>query len=210
VHPSARRSGGLAIAIVVVAIAWLVPGRAFADGRLLDDDTFAVRSTGDLAIDGGLVVGFPAALTTGMSTGVGAGITRGCTCWFAYGARASWSTTSESSMAWTVTHQDLRLRATGAIRHAAGRGTFALRLGLGATVVHELRVRTQGMRAGLTGNDLETRAVDTLPAADLEGVISLHVTGPWLMVVSGGPSVDVFDGSLHAGWTAQLGVAWQP
>jgi hypothetical protein len=29
-------------------------------------------------------------------------------------------------------------------------------------------------------------------------------------VTSGGPSVDIFSGKLHAGWTAQLGVAWQP
>ena len=156
------------------------------------------------------MLGFPAALTTGMSSGIGAGVTRECGCRFAYGARASWSSATESSQIWTVTHADLRLRATGAIRHVAGRGTLALRLGLGATVVHEDRVRNQGMRAGLTGSDLETTALATLPAADLEAVVLVRVVGPWVLVVSGGPSVDLLAGSLHGGFTSELGVAWQP
>jgi hypothetical protein len=66
------------------------------------------------------------------------------------------------------------------------------------------------MRAGLTGSDLETSAFSMLPAADLDAVIALHVAGPWLLMMSGGPSVDVFESKLHAGWSAQLGVAWQP
>lgn len=185
------------------------------NGRLLTDDTFAVHEGGNLVLDAGLLIGFPAALPTGMSTGIGAGITRQCGCLFSYGARASWSTASATSSekvgdppAWTVSHSDLRLRAIGAIRHAAGRGTLALRLGVGATIVHEVREPVQAMRAGRT--DQITRAFATLPAADLEAVISVHVIGPWLMVVSGGPSVDLFAGNLHGGFTAQLGVAWQP
>ncbi len=195
---------------IVAGLACLAPRAARADGRLLGDDTFAVRPAGDLAIDGGLVVGFPAALTTGLSTGVGAGVTRECGCWLAWGARASSSSASASSTAWTVTQADLRLRATGSIRHVAGRGSIALRLGVGATVVHEDRLRNQGMRAGLTGRDLEPTAWDTLPAADLDAVVALRVTGPWVLVVSGGPSVDLLAGGLHGGWTAELGVAWQP
>jgi hypothetical protein len=175
---------------------------------LLTDDTWRYHSDGDVAVDGGLVVGFPAALTTGLARGVGAGVTVGR--WLAWGARASWLTATESSLPWTVTHSDLRLRLTGALQKSAGRGTIGLRLGLGGTLVHESRVRNQGMRAGLTGSELENGAYMMLPAADLEAVVALHVAGPWLLVTSGGPSLDVLDGRLHGGWTAQLGVAWQP
>lgn len=179
-----------------------------ADGTLLDDDTWKVSSCGCLVIDGGLALGFPAALPTGLSKGIGAGITYGHD--LAAGARASWTTATESTEAWQVTHSDLHLRATGALQHAAGRGTVGLRLGLGGTLVHEHRVRNQGMRAGLSGSDLETSAFAMLPAVDLEGVIQLHVFGPWLLVMSGGPSLDVHDGAAHGGWNAQLGIGWQP
>jgi hypothetical protein len=177
-------------------------------GALLGDDTWRYRSEGHLAIDGGLVVGFPAALTTGLARGVGAGVTSGRT--LAWGARAAWVTATESSLAWRVTHGDLRLRITGALQKSAGRGTIGLRLGLGGTLVRESRVRNQGMRAGLMGSELETHATMMLPAADLDAVVALHVAGPWLLVSSGGPSLDIIDGKLHGGWSAQLGVAWQP
>jgi hypothetical protein len=177
-------------------------------GALTTDDTWRYRSNGDLAVDGGLVVGFPAALPTGLAKGVGAGVTSGRG--LAWGARAAWVTATESSLPWTVTHSDLQLRITGALRRVQGRGTIGLRLGLGGTLVRESRTRNQGMRAGLSGSELETTALAMLPAADLDGVIALHVAGPWLLVASGGPSVDVFDGKLRAGWNAQLGVAWQP
>lgn len=197
--------------IRAVLLAWCVgmPHTSRADsGTLLTDDTWRYRSTGDLAVDGGLVLGFPAALPTGLAKGIGAGVTTGHT--LAWGARAAWVTATESSLPWMVTHSDLRLRVTGALQKAAGRGTIGLRLGVGGTLVHESRVRNQGMRAGLSGSDLETSSFAMLPAADLDAVIALHVAGPWLLVTSGGPSVDVLDGKLHAGWSAQLGVAWQP
>ena len=177
-------------------------------GALLSDDTWRYRSGGDLAVVGGLVVGFPTALTTGLARGIGAGVTMGR--WLTWGARAAWVTATESSLPWKVTHSDLRLRITGALQKSAGRGTIGLRLGIGGTVVHESRVRNQGMRAGLTGSELETSSTMTLPAADLDAVVALHVAGPWLLVTSGGPSLDVLDGKLHGGWSAQLGVAWQP
>lgn len=180
---------------------------ARADGTLLTDDTWRYASSCDFVLDGGLVVGFPAALPTGLSTGIGAGFARGTT--LAWGARASWSTATESSMTWDVTQSDLRLRATAALQHAAGRGTFGVRLGLGGTLVHESRIRNQGKRAGLTGSELEDSAFALLPGFDLEGVVALHVAGPWLFVVSGGPSAH-YDSGVHGGWTSQLGVAWQP
>lgn len=199
---------------VLLALCATYPARARADdaGTLLSDDTWNYRSSGQVAVDGGLVVGFPAALPTGLSTGAGAGVTVGRT--LTWGARASWVTATESSLPWTVTHSDLRLRVTGGVQaapgRAPGRGKIGLRLGLGGTLVHETRIRNQGMRAGLTGSELETSAFAMLPAADLDAVVALHIAGPWLVMTSGGPSLDIHDGRLHAGWSAELGVAWQP
>jgi len=195
--------------VIACALALVAPASARADeGRLLGDDTFAVHSDGPYLVDGGLFVGMPAALPTGMSTGFGAGVTRECGCILSYGVRASWSEVTESDSNWVVTHQDIRLRAVGAVRHSFGRGTFALRLGAGTTVVHETRDRQQAQR--IMTSDAETHAVAAVPAADLEAVVSLHVAGPWLMIASGGPSVDVLDGNVRGGWVAQIGVGWQP
>lgn len=207
-HPVVRFATPLALALAV-AVWGALPRRAAADdGTLLGDDTWGYRSSGDVAVDAGLTVGFPAALPTGLSTGAVAGVTAGRR--WTWGARAAWTTATESSLAWTVTHRDLRLRIHGGVQATPGRGTIGLRLGLGGTLVHETRERNQGMRAGLTGSALETSALAMLPAADLDGVVMLHVAGPWLLVIAGGPSVDRHDGALHAGWNAELGVAWQP
>ncbi len=186
----------------------LAPRAARADGALITDDTFKVTSCGCWLVDGGLLVGFPAALPTGLTRGLGAGVTYGHR--FTAGARVSWSRATESSTAFEVTHSDLRLRITGGVEHLAGRGSLGLRLGLGGTLVHESRLRSQGMRAGLIGDDLSTSAFAMLPAVDLEGVVAVHVFGPWLMTVSGGPTAELLDGSAHGGWSAELGVAWQP
>ena len=186
----------------------LAPRDARADGALISDDTWKVTSCGCLTIDGGLLVALPAALPTGLSRGLGAGATYGHQ--LTAGVRASWSTATESTTAFVVTHSDFRLRATAGVEHIAGRGTFGLRIGLGGTVVHEHRVRSQGMRAGLTGDALETSAFALLPAADIEAVVAVHVFGPWLMTLSGGPTADVQDGKAHGGWTGLLGVGWQP
>ena len=175
----------------------------------LIDDGWPVRSTGALTIDGGLLMGAPAALATGLSTGIGAGVMYGRN-WFAWTARASWSSATESSIAWNVTHADLDLRAGAALKRDVGRGRLALRLGVGPTVVHETRTRNQGARAGLTGGALQTSAFSMLPAAELEAVVAVHVAGPWLLLLDGGPSV-VLDGSTwRLGWISQLGVGWQP
>ena len=184
---------------------------AHADsGRMIDDDTFALSSHGPYLVDAGLLVALPAALPAGISTGIGAGLTRDCGCHFSYGARASWSTETASSITWQVTHWDMRLRAIGMVRHDAGRGMIALRLGAGTTIVHEHRVRNQGMRIGLTGSALEDSATEALPAGELEAVVGLHITGPWLAMISAGPSLEVFGGALRGGWVAQIGIGWQP
>ena len=187
----------------------LASATASADDHVqVDDETFAVDSKGGLGVDAGLLVASPAALPSGMSTGIVAGVTRSCGCRFAYGVRASWSTITESSLVWTVDQTDLRLRAVGSIRYDAGRGSVALRLGLGPTFVHEVRTRNFAMEEGRT--DLTTRAWGAVPAADLDAMFSVHVAGPWLAVASGGPSLDHFGGAFVLGWSASLGVAWQP
>jgi hypothetical protein len=200
------------VALILIAPGF-APGARLAradDGALMTDDTWRYRSTGELAVDGGFVLGFPAALPTGLAMGAGAGISLTAAPWLAWGARAAWVTATESSLPWTVTQSETRLRITAAVQKAAGRGTLGLRLGLGGTLVHESRVRNQGMRAGLSGDALETSSFALLPAADLDAVIGVHVAGAWLLVMSGGPSIDVFEHKLHGGWGAQLGVAWQP
>jgi hypothetical protein len=178
------------------------------DGRRPVDDDWPVQSTGPLAVDAGLVLALPATWQTGLSSGVGVGVTRGRR--LAWGIRGAWSSATESSVLWTVSHDDFRLRAVAALQQPAGRGVFALRLGLGPTFVYEHRTRNQGARAGLTGSDLETSALATFPGADLEAVVTLHVVGRWSIVLSGGPTVIIADGALSGGWTAQLGAGWQP
>jgi hypothetical protein len=194
-------------AAAVLVVCWGAR-QGSADAAPVTDDTWRYRSTGALVVDGGLAVGFPAALPTGLARGVGLGVSHGTT--LAWGARASWQTATESSLAWAVTHRDLKLRVTGAVQAAAGRGTLGLRAALGGTLVHESRLRNQGMRAGLSGDELESSAFRMLPAADLDAVVALHVAGPWLLVTTGGPSFALLDGELRTGWSAQLGVAWQP
>jgi hypothetical protein len=164
--------------------------------------------------EAGLRVGPPAALTTGLSTGVGAGFVHGRT--LAWGAAVSWSTATEHTQSFEVSHADLRFRLMGIARKRMGRGTVSLRLGAGGTLVHESRTRHQGERAGLEGEALESTDWRMLPAADLELVTVLRIIEPWGLVVGGGPSVVWSDGvegadaALRAGWTATVGIAWAP
>jgi hypothetical protein len=174
------------------------------------NDTFAVERDRGFDIAGGLLVASPAALDGAMSTGLRFDLVRHCGCTLEYGAQLGWSRASGTSTAWSVTHDDLRLRGIGGVRRAAGRGAFSLRLGLGTTLVHEARERNQGERAGLMGEDLRTSAWRAIPAGDLEAVVSVHIAGRWIAVVGGGPSLYIVDGDVRAGWTAQLGAAWQP
>ncbi|GEM_PF-1268957 len=203
-HHQMRRAPTL-----VPGLATLLVARLASAQPQVASDSFGFEEGGPLRVDGGLVLGFPTALPTGLSRGIGGGVTFG-ECPLRWGARAAWVTATENGETWEVTHSDLRLRVTGSAQHDAGRGSVALRVGLGGTLVHESRLRNQGMRAGLTGDELETSTFAMLPAADLEAVVAVHVIGPWLLTMSGGPSVALLDGSLRTSWTAELGVAWQP
>lgn len=195
--------------LVLVLSTLLIARGSFAEGPTVASDSFPYRPGGRILVDAGLVLGFPTALPTGLSRGVGAGVTLG-DCPLRWGARAAWITATEGTQIWTVTHSDLRLRLTGSAQHDAGRGSLGIRLGIGGTLVHETRTRNQGARAGRTGSELETSALAMVPASDLEAVVGLHLLGPWLLTISGGPSFAVVDGSVHSSWTAELGVAWQP
>lgn len=179
-------------------------------GRLLDDETFAVRAVGGrLILDGGLLAGAPTALGTGLAKGVIAGVRVGGDT-FGWGVRAAYASASEDGAAWAVIQREVRVLATGGVQRRLGRGVVGLRLGLGGTLVHERRVRHQGMRAGLTGDALETRAVAIVPAASLDATIGLHVRGPWMLQLAGGPSLGLVEGAPHGAWAATLGIAWRP
>jgi hypothetical protein len=193
---------------VVTALALTASAAWADDGRRPVDDDWPVQSTGPLAVDAGFVLALPATWQTGLSSGIGAGMTRGRR--FAWGVRGSWSSATESSLVWTVSHDDFCLRGVAAVQQPAGRGVFALRLGLGPTFIYEHRTRSQGARAGLTGSDLENSALATFPGADLEGVVTLHIFGRWSLTLGGGPTAIIADGALHWGWTTQLGAGWQP
>jgi hypothetical protein len=163
-------------------------------------------------LDSQLVLALPAALQTGMSAGVGAGYSRRATAdgLLSWGARASWSTATEYTLIDTVRNDDIRLRLCGLIQHNAGRGSFGLRLGAGATAVYEARTRAQGSRAGLTGDALEKTDWHLFPAADLEAVVVLRVWNSWGLSLNGGPTMHLIGGSARMGWSSGLGVSWQP
>jgi hypothetical protein len=187
----------IALALLLIGLS---PARAWGDGSPLVAEVARAPSGGALTVDGGLFLALPTTLGPSLSTGFGLGVLRGGT--FAWGARASWSTATESSIDWTVTQWDLRLRVDGAVQHRIGRARVGLRLGVGPTIVHETRDRNQAT--------VETTASALLPAGELEAFVALHILGPWLCVLSGGPSAVIDDGALHAGWVSLIGVGWEP
>jgi hypothetical protein len=162
-------------------------------------------------VEAQLLLASPAALFTGMSAGVDASYTRLATRsgWLALGARASWSTATEYLTNYSVRNDDIRVRGYGLIQHAAGRGCFGLRLGLGATAVYQLQTRAQGNRADLASSALEKTSWLLFPSADLDAVVVLRVWESWGMSVSGGPALHLVDGSVRTGWSSGLGVTWQ-
>lgn len=199
----------IVVGLLVLAVAHALDSTtAHAEGPVQLEDRWPVRSGGPLTIDGGVMLALPAALGTGLSTGVGAGAMYGHR--FRLGLRLASSTASESSIEWAVTHTELRLRAAADFQHVAGRGAFGIRLGVGPTIVHETRDRNQAARAGLTGSDAQTTAFSLLPSIDLDAVIGVHIAGPWLLMLSGGPSASWVSGDFKMGWSALLGTGWQP
>jgi hypothetical protein len=155
-----------------------------------------------------LLLALPAALPTGMATGVEAAYTYGRG-WLRYGGGASWGSATEHTLTEIVRNDDIRLRLFGVAQHRVGRAAMSLRLGLGGTVVYEGRTRAQGSRAGLTGAALSTSTWALLPGADLEARVSIHILRGFCATVGGGPSLHVVNGGARAGWLGGVGVAWQ-
>lgn len=203
------RVRGVVLAATLVGLVW--PSRsAVAQVVSATPDTVPANT-----VAAELVLGLPAALATGLSSGVGATYVRrsrwlGWGTRLAWGAVASWSTATEYSLTEEVRNDDIRMRVCGLLQHQAGRGSLGLRLGLGATTVYESRTREQGSRAGLSGSALQVTHWYLFPAGDLDAVVFLRVWNAWGMTLSGGPSLHLIDGSARVGWTSGLGVAWQP
>jgi hypothetical protein len=187
--------------VVAVLLSGVVPGLArAADEPVVSANGLRFQSGGALTVDGGLVLALPTALGPGLSSGFGLGVTWGRL--VAAEVRASWSTATESSIPWTVSQSDLRLRVGGVLQRTLGRARVGLRLGIGPTIVYETRVRN--------GSTLQTSAFATLPAGELEGFVAVHLFGPWLVILSGGPSAALDDPGFRGGWVSLIGVAWQP
>jgi len=158
-------------------------------------------------VEGGLLVGHPAVLETGLTTGVAAGFALGGA--LTGGARLGWSTATEFTSTRTITQDELRLRLHGGLAGGAGVGTAGLRLGLGGTAVHEVATRNQGARAGLQGSDLEQTTWRLVPGGELEALVTLRVWEDFGVVISGGPALHLADGA-HFGFVGGLCVAWLP
>ncbi len=158
--------------------------------------------------DLGLLLGLPATLGAGQTAGVAAGVATGGP--LAFGLRASWSTATEYTLTWHVTHSEVRLRAHVTALRQLGRGAWLVRLAGGATALHESRIRDQSARLSESGTALTTSAWALLPGVDLEAGVNLRIAGEWGLAVTGGPSLHLVDGALSYGWTGTLGVAWLP
>jgi hypothetical protein len=163
---------------------------------------------GQRRVDVGLLAALPAALGTGLSGGVSAGVLHAG--WLTWGLRASYSQATEYTTTWATTHHETRLRAVGVLQRAIGRASVGLRLGLGATLVYESRLRAQAARLGDAGTSLNTSAWAALPGADLEAFIALPIVAPFGLGLSAGPSAHWVQGGVSPGWLVQLSAVWWP
>jgi len=174
----------------------------------------AARADGscpELTLEAGVVTALPAILEVGQTLGGMAALSVGYGP-FIYGVRASVSQAEEFSSTWRITHTEMRLRALGGVRAAAGRGTWILRLGLGLSVVHEGRERHDAANVSLPGAAADQSAWAAVPAIDLEGGLVLNVYSDWGLSLFAGPTLhfgSITDGA-HWGWTGSGAVVWTP
>jgi hypothetical protein len=199
-HPAVGVVARFGPVLAIAVLGFSALAHAQADTTL----TSPARNT----LDGQLVLAPPAGLSQGMTAGVGAGYTRLATPGgrLAFGARASWATATEFPQGNTDRFDDVRMRVFALIRHAAGRGSLGLRLGLGATLEAETLTRAQSSRLGSPATNTNWFL---FPAADLEAVVVLRVWESWGMTVNGGPSLHLIDGNASFSWSSGLGVVWQ-
>jgi hypothetical protein len=177
-------------------------------------ESTATAVEGNWRVDAGLLTGLPAALGTGMTGGVSAGVLHAGT--LTWGARASYSQATEYTTTWATTHREVRLRAVGVLQKQLGRGFVGLRLGAGATFLYEVRARAQAARLGDAGVGLNTSAATVLPGGELEAFIALPIVGPIGLGLSAGPALHIAPTiggtgwSATPGWLAQLTAVWWP
>src|SRR5262249_15789542 len=158
-----HRSRQVGAALLVLGSAAWLPGKAAMASPPTSGP--ADRSGGpapNLAVEGGLLLALPAALPTGLSSGIEASALLGRG--LVWGAGVSGSTATEYAPQFAVTHGELRLRGGPVLSRRAGRAALSVRLAAGATLVHETRARDQASRAGLTGAAAEQTAWSLLPA----------------------------------------------
>ncbi len=204
----ARQSAKTALFACALVFVFLAP----RSSAVAQDVTSTVSRLDKNSLGGGLVLARPVSLQTGLSAGVGADYLRAASAgsWFAWGGRASWSTATEYTLTDSVRNDDIRLRLCAVARHVVGRGSFGLRLGMGASTVYEDRIRAQGNRAGLPSGAVEHSSWYLFPGGEVEALVLLRVWNSFGMSLSGGPSLHLIDGAAHAGWATSLGVLWQP
>ena len=207
--PSTVQGVMAALALLTTLAASSLPLVAEAsDGVDLEQPAVQAPSPTGRQLNVMLTNGLPAALGTGLSTGLSMRwLQPGLWTW---GGEVSGATATEYGASWQVAHLDLRARGLVGAQVAQGRSRLAALLGLGVTAVRENRLRQQGERLGLTGEALEQTAWGALASADLMVVVTVPVVGPWAAVVAAGPALHLGQNGVAAGWTAQLGVGWLP
>ncbi len=208
--PACCRIPGLIVAaslclMVGASVAW---AESPVEAAAAPTPTDAPAAAGNWRVDAGMLTGLPAALATGLTSGMGAGVLHAGT--LTWGARASYSQATEYTTTWAVTHHEVRLRADGALQRQIGRGFVGLRLGAGVTALYEVRLRAQAARLGDAGGALNTSAWNALPGAELEAFVALPIVGPIGLGLSAGPSLHIFQGGVTPGWLAQLTAVWWP
>ncbi len=158
---------------------------------------------------GSLLAGKPAVLGTGATMGVGAAW--GVAGPVGWGIQSSWSTATEYTPTWTVTHSEWRVRGYGELCHRPGRGLLCVRGQIGTTTLWESRTRDQASRIStLQTGALDTSAVRLMPGAELLASIGLRVYESWGVQLQAGPSAHIYGGSLVNSWVGTLGVVWIP
>jgi len=169
----------------------------------------------ELTLEAGVITALPAILEVGQTLGGQAALTVGYGA-FLYGVNASVSEAKEYSQSWRVTHTELRVRALGGVRAAAGRGTWILRLGLGLSLVHEGRVRHDVAEVDAGNVVREESAWAAVPAVDLEGGLVLHLAGAWGIALFLGPTLhfggatNSGDGGVRWGYSGSASLVWTP
>lgn len=198
------------LAAVVVAMG-LVGGRAGHAAVPAEGAEGAGASPlGGLTLEAGIMSALPGLLTVGHTLGGEIAIGHGSGV-LGYGFATSLSTAEEDSLSWHETYLELRMRARVGIRVAAGSALWGLRFGAGVSVVHI--GRTPHGTPGEDGEGLATSEWIGVPAFELEGGVTLGLTGDWGLSLFVGPTFHVgavADRDNVWGWRGALGLVWAP